>query len=168
MMRILSLACVVSLAAPLLASAQQPAPAPTAAALKLFASSADVTALIAKAKAERRPDQPLLAQRIVGFAPFVANLEYRAAVGPAAIHEIDAEFFYVVEGAGTLVTGGTLVMETRPNPANRTGTAIAGGASQRVAKGDFIMVPPGVGHWFSTIDGTLVLMSLHLPVTPAH
>ena len=33
-----------------------------------------------------------------------------------------------------------------------------------VAKGDFVMVPPGTGHWFSAIDGTLVVMSLHLPV----
>ena len=48
--------------------------------------------------------------------------------------------------------------------ANRNGTAIEGGTSRRVSKGDFVMVPPGTGHWFSAIDGTLVVMSLHLPV----
>ncbi|MEQ1867747.1 MAG: cupin domain-containing protein, partial [Micropepsaceae bacterium] len=138
--------------------------APSPAAMKLFASSADVAALIAKARAERKPDQALISQRIVELAPYNVNLEYRAAVAGAAIHETDAELFYVVEGAGTLVTGGRLVNETRPNAANRNGTAIEGGASQRVAKGDFVMVPPGTGHWFSAIDGTLVVMSLHLPV----
>jgi mannose-6-phosphate isomerase-like protein (cupin superfamily) len=144
--------------------AQQPAAPANAAAIKLFASSADVQALIAKAKAERRADQPTFAQPIVKFAPYTANLEYRALVGPAAAHDKEAEMFFVVEGSGTLVTGGRLVMETRPNPDNRSGTGIEGGTSQRVSKGDFIMVPAGSPHWFSVIDGTLVLMSVHLPV----
>jgi hypothetical protein len=28
------------------------------------------------------------------------------------------------------------------------------------------MVPEGTPHWFSSIDGTVVLMSLHLPRAP--
>jgi len=32
-----------------------------------------------------------------------------------------------------------------------------------VAKGDFIMVPENTPHWFSAIEGTLTLMSIHLP-----
>jgi mannose-6-phosphate isomerase-like protein (cupin superfamily) len=144
--------------------AQQPAATANAAAMKLFASSADVQALIAKAKAERKADQANFSQPIVGFAPYSANLEYRALVGPAAAHDKEAEMFFVVEGSGTLVTGGRIVMETRPNVDNRTGTAIEGGTPRRVGKGDFIMVPAGSPHWFSTIDGVLVLMSLHLPV----
>ena len=159
------IACVLTLGMPFLAAAQQPAPAATTpqAAMKLFASSADVNALIARARAERKPDQALLAQPIVQFAPYNVSLEYRALVGGAAIHEKEAELFYVVEGSGTMVTGGTLMMEARPNPDNRNGTGIQGGESRKVGKGDFIMVPPGTAHWFSAIDGTLVLMSLHLP-----
>ena len=38
-------------------------------------------------------------------------------------------------------------------------------AQRKIAKGDFILVPEGTPHWFSTIDGTLTLMSLHLPRT---
>ena len=48
---------------------------------------------------------------------------------------------------------------------NLTGSGIDGGISKKVAKGDFILVPEGTPHWFSTIDGTLTLMSLHLPRT---
>ena len=48
-----------------------------------------------------------------------------------------------------------------------TGTGIEGGESRQIAKGDFIMVPENTPHWFSTINGTLVLMSLHLP-RPVH
>jgi quercetin dioxygenase-like cupin family protein len=40
------------------------------------------------------------------------------------------------------------------------------GVTRRVAKGDFIMVPENTPHWFSAIDGTVVLMSLHLPHAP--
>jgi quercetin dioxygenase-like cupin family protein len=32
-----------------------------------------------------------------------------------------------------------------------------------VAKGDFIMVPENTPHWFSAIEGSLTLMSIHLP-----
>ena len=132
-------------------------------AMKTFASSADVAAMIAKAKAERKPDQPLFAQPILQLAPYTASLEYRGAVGPAAVHETEAEMFYVIEGSATLVTGGKLVNEKRTNPQNLTGTAIEGGSARPVAKGDFIIVPEKTPHWFSTINGTIVLMSFHAP-----
>jgi mannose-6-phosphate isomerase-like protein (cupin superfamily) len=137
-------------------------------AMKTFASSSDVAAMIAKAKAERKPDQPTFAQPILQLAPYTASLEYRAAVGPAAVHETEAEMFYVIDGSATLVTGGKLVNEKR-NGANLTGTAIEGGSARAVAKGDFIIVPENTPHWFSVINGTVVLMSFHAPrPVPAH
>ena len=147
------------------AIAQQPAAQNPPAAPKLFAGSADVTAMIAKAKAERKPDQANFAQPIVRLAPYTANLEYRVAGvnAPASVHEREAEMFYVVEGSGTLVTGGTLREEKRTNAENLSGSGIDGGASRRVAKGDWVMVPEKTAHWFTQIDGTLVLMSIHLP-----
>jgi len=145
------------------AFAQQPAADQTAQALKTFTSSADVTALIAKAKSERKGDQPLVAERILQLAPYNANLEYRASVGNAAVHEKEAEVFFVIDGSATMVTGGKLVNETRPNPANLNGTAIEGGETRHVSKGDFIIVPENTPHWFSAIDGAIVLMTLHVP-----
>ena len=56
------------------AIAQQPA-AQTPPPPKLFAGAGDVTALIAKAKAERKPDQANFSQPIVRLAPYAANLE---------------------------------------------------------------------------------------------
>lgn len=129
---------------------------------KLFSSAADVQALIAAAKAQRTKDQPIVTQRILALAPYNANLEYRASVGNASVHDTEAEMFYVIEGSGTLVTGGKLVGETR-NGDNLTGSAIEGGTTQAVGKGDFIMVPEKTGHWFNKIDQTLVLMSIHVP-----
>jgi mannose-6-phosphate isomerase-like protein (cupin superfamily) len=148
------------------AFAQQSAAPASAAASRTMVSAADVTALIAKAKAERKDNQALLAQSMIQLAPYNVSLEYRAAVANAAVHETEAELFYVIDGSATLVTGGKLTNENRTNAANLSGSGIEGGVSRRVAKGDFIMVPEGTPHWFSAIDGTVVLMSLHLPHSP--
>jgi mannose-6-phosphate isomerase-like protein (cupin superfamily) len=141
----------------------------TPAAPVLFSSAGDVSALIAKAKAERRPDQANYVQPIVRLAPWSANLEYRVAGvnANASVHDNDAEMFYVIEGSGTVVTGGTLREERRTNPANLSGTAIDGGTRRRITKGDWVLVPAKTAHWFGEIDGALVLMSLHLPQPPA-
>jgi len=136
-------------------------PTPT----KLYSSASDVTAMIAKAKAERKPDQANYVQQILSLAPYNANLEYRVAGvnAAASVHEKEAEMFFVIDGGGTLVTGGRLKDEKRTNAENLGGSGIDGGASRRVAKGDFVMVPENTPHWFTGIDGTLVLMSIHLP-----
>ena len=136
---------------------------PAASEMKLFSSSADVQALIAHAKKIRTEGQALVSQPIVALAPYRASLEYRASIGTAAIHEKEAELFYVIDGSATLVTGGKIVNEKRTNAENLSGTGIEGGKSQAVAKGDFFFVPEGTAHWFSEIQGALVLMTLHLP-----
>lgn len=132
---------------------------------KLFASAGDVKALIAKAKAERKPDQANFSQPIVSLAPYNANLEYRVGGlnAPASTHDKDAELFYVVEGSGTVITGGSLQNERRSNADNSTGTAIDGGNARKIAAGDWVLVPEKTPHWFTQIDGTLVMMSVHLP-----
>jgi mannose-6-phosphate isomerase-like protein (cupin superfamily) len=164
-MRVSMAGFVVILTASAAFAQQPPAPA-AAAASRTMVSASDVTALIAKAKAERKGDQALLAQSMIQLAPYNVSLEYRAAVANAAVHETEAELFYVIDGSATLVTGGKLTNENRTNAANLSGSGIEGGVSRRVAKGDFIMVPEGTPHWFSAIDGTVVLMSLHLPHSP--
>jgi mannose-6-phosphate isomerase-like protein (cupin superfamily) len=140
---------------------------PTAQSMKTFASSAEVQSLIANAKKIRKADQPMVSQPIVQLAPYRANLEYRPVVGPASIHEKEAELFYVIEGAGTLVTGGKLANEKRTNAENLTGTALEGGVAQAVAKGDVFIVPENTGHWFSEIKSPIVVMSLHVPRSQA-
>jgi mannose-6-phosphate isomerase-like protein (cupin superfamily) len=140
------------------AYAQQPAP-PT----KTYSSAADVAALMAKAKADHKDGQPTVIENILRLAPYNANLEYRTGVGPAAVHEREAEIFYVLDGSATLTTGGKLTEEKRTNPENLTGTGIDGGKAQAVAKGDVVIVPENTPHWFSAINGTIVLMSLHVP-----
>src|SRR6476620_4786680 len=150
--------------APVVVLAQQPQPGPAgaAAALKMFQTSADVAAIVERAKAQ--PAQPLRSSPLFQSPPYAVNIEYRTAVATSAVHEAEAELFYVIDGGGTFVVGGQLTEPQRTNAQNLTGKAITGGTSQKVTKGDFMWVPAGAPHWFSAIDGTVTLMSLHLPV----
>jgi mannose-6-phosphate isomerase-like protein (cupin superfamily) len=139
-------------------SAQQPA-------AKTFASEEDVAGMITKAKNERKPDQANFIQALLQTAPYTANLEYRVHgvdTNPLS-HEKEVEIVYVVEGGGTLTTGGKLSDEKRLNAKNLTGTAVIGGSSRHIAKGDFFLVPENTPHAFTEVEGTLVIMSLHLP-----
>jgi mannose-6-phosphate isomerase-like protein (cupin superfamily) len=144
------------------------AQAPAVPDMKLFSSSADVQALIANAKKIRTDGQALVSQPILALAPYRVMLEYRASIGTAAIHEKEAEVFYVIDGSATLVTGGKIPNEKRVNAENTNGASIEGGVSKQVSKGDFFFVPEGTAHWFSAIQSpALVLMTLHLPRTSA-
>jgi mannose-6-phosphate isomerase-like protein (cupin superfamily) len=157
-MRPISICLVVTLAAAAVVIAQQPAASPVT-----YKSAADIAAMAAKAKGQNDTKaQATIVQGLLTLAPYKANLEYRASVGTASVHLTEAELFYVIDGSGTLTTGGKLTGETK-NGDNLTGTGIEGGANQAVSKGDAIIVPEGTPHWFSKINSTLVLMSMHVP-----
>jgi mannose-6-phosphate isomerase-like protein (cupin superfamily) len=131
--------------------------------LKTMASSADIQALITKARA--MPPKPLISQPIVGTGAYRASLEYRSGpAAPAAIHDAEAELMVVVDGSGTLTTGGTLAEPTRSNPANQAGSSIQGGTPNHLTKGDMTIVPAGVPHQIAGDAGTgIVLMTFHVP-----
>jgi mannose-6-phosphate isomerase-like protein (cupin superfamily) len=136
---------------------------------RLFVSAADIQALEAKAKGQNdAKPAPLISQNLLSMAPYRANLEYRSSKAPASIHDNDKELMSVVDGSGTIITGGTIPDVKRTNPANQTGSDIAGGASRHIAKGDFLVVPEGVPHMLVPDQGsTLVLMTMRLPAKPA-
>jgi mannose-6-phosphate isomerase-like protein (cupin superfamily) len=158
MCRVLA-ACVLTLIVVVPVLAQQPPP--STATLKTVATSADVATIVQRLKSQA--PQPLRAAPLLQLAPYTANIEYRSAVANASVHDTEAELFYVIDGSATFVTGGQLADAQRTNPQNQTGKSISGGTSQRVTKGDFMIVPEGVPHWFSAVDGSITLMSIHLP-----
>ena len=149
------------------APAPAPAMAPASTAMsmsKLFSGAADIPALIAKAKADRKDNAPLVIEPLLSLAPYGVSLEYRPGTSNAAVHEKDAEMMYVVQGSGTVVTGGKLVDEKRTNAANLNGTSITGGASQAVVMGDVLIVPENTPHQvIPGAGGPIVLMTVHMP-----
>ena len=159
---ILSLAFTLVAAAAL---AKQPAPQSPEKPTKTFTSSAEVTALIGKAKSEHKQGQSTVAEPMLELGSYDGHLEYRPSVGNAAVHEKEAEIFYVIDGSATLVTGGKLVNEKRTDAANLNGSGIEGGTPRNIVKGDWVLVPQNTPHWFSPINGVLVLFSMHVPRT---
>ncbi len=180
-MRTLGSGLVLALIAAVVALAGKPAASPAAraaaskaapqasagqmeaSAMNTFSSASEVQALLAKAKAERKEGQVLVAEHILSLAPYTVNLEYRPAEGAVAVHEKEAEMVYVIDGGGTLTTGGTVLGEKRTNATNLSGTAIDGGTMRTIAKGDFAIIPEGTPHQFSPANGLLVLMTMHVP-----
>jgi len=143
-----------------LAQTAPPTPPPQ----KVFTGSAEITDLIAKAKASLKEGQLIAVQPILSLAPYRASLEYRVGNSPPALHEKNAETFYVIEGTATLITGGKLVDEKRTNAANLSGTAVTGGQQQTIAKGDFFIVPENTPHQIMPTGGApVILMSMYVP-----
>lgn len=128
-----------------------------------YATSTEVQQLIARAAATIKPGEPVLVQPLLQFTPYNAILEFRQAATGAAVHKDEAEFFYVVQGSGTLVQGGTMIGSTSPDPHNLSGTGITGGACRHVAAGDVLVIPEGTPHWFNGVDGRLIMVSMKVP-----
>jgi mannose-6-phosphate isomerase-like protein (cupin superfamily) len=160
MRRLITASLLASLVAlPLTASAQAPAPAPTDRTKATVFKAADLAAAIAKLPGDR----PASSVRVFTLAPYNVNVERRLPRPQgASLHEAQAELFFVIDGAATLLTGGTLVAPTRTGT-NLAGTGIEGGVRQAVSKGDFMIVPSGLAHQFVDITAPIQLMAIYLP-----
>lgn len=79
----------------------------------------------------------------------------REGPGMAEVHDWETDVVYVLEGSATVVTGGTVVDPKVTEPGQVRGPVIQGGESRRIAKGDVVVIPAGVPHWFKEVEGPL-------------
>ena len=79
----------------------------------------------------------------------------REGPGMAEVHDWETDVVYVLEGSATVVTGGTVVDPKVTEPGQVRGPVIQGGESRRIAKGDVVVIPAGVPHWFKEVQGPL-------------
>jgi mannose-6-phosphate isomerase-like protein (cupin superfamily) len=89
------------------------------------------------------------------------NLVKRVKPGAALAHAGNSELHYITEGAGTLVTGGTIV---RPDGASAT---IQNGDTRRVVKGDVILIPADTPHWYKDVEGSITYLEVRFVVPAA-
>ena len=140
--------------------------------------AADVTAdviqsAVERMKAEGITDIPVRTMDAGGHNVGVAVI-YRPAgteIAGGASHTEVTEVYYVIEGRGTLVTGGTMV-----NPKERelnarryelngpgvSGSDIEGGVSRPVGPGDIIIIPAGTPHKFSEVTEAITYACIRL------
>ena len=77
----------------------------------------------------------------------------RTAPGEVEIHDHDTDIFYILEGSATFVTGGKAVQTKTIGPGETRAKEITGGDERHLVKGDIIVIPNGVPHWFKAVDG---------------
>jgi glc operon protein GlcG len=80
----------------------------------------------------------------------------RTEPGLAEVHAADTDVIYVVEGAATVVTGGTVAEPKTTAPGEIRGRAIEGGETRRISRGDVLVIPAGTPHWFKEVEGPLL------------
>jgi mannose-6-phosphate isomerase-like protein (cupin superfamily) len=97
----------------------------------------------------------------------ITGLAYRVAVDRrrlpqnAAQHQTEGEIWAVVDGAGAITTGGKMV-ETKKD-GKVVSRAIEGGVSQKIGKGDFVVIPEGVPHYITEANPHVIFVAIEFP-----
>lgn len=82
---------------------------------------------------------------------YMIHASRRDKPGMAEVHTHDTDLIYVTAGSCTFVTGGAVADGKHIADDEIRGSGILGGDSRKLAKGDVIIVPAGVPHWFQTV-----------------
>ena len=127
-------------------------------------SADEIAATLKQSIANNTVDQPIkLADLPGGHKASVALLRRTKAETSALIHDYVTEIYQIVEGSGTLVSGGTL-MDPKESDLTRVNAGMShtgmhrGGESRKVKAKDVIIVPAGMAHRFSELDGPIVYL----------
>ena len=93
---------------------------------------------------------------------YMVETAQRTAAGGAEVHLMDTDVTYVIKGSATIITGGTVV-DVNPHPTSRPdnphpeyeirGARIMGGQAYHLSAGDSIVIPKGVPHQYSEVQG---------------
>src|SRR5579862_5382333 len=73
---------------------------------------------------------------------------HRVQPGQVETHMQYTDIMYVTGGSATFVTGGQVKGDKKDNPEEPRGKSITGGETHHLVKGDVIIIPNGVPHWF--------------------
>jgi mannose-6-phosphate isomerase-like protein (cupin superfamily) len=76
---------------------------------------------------------------------------HRDKAGQVEVHEKETDILYITDGEATFVTGGTMVGGKMSKAGQWLGTDITGGQTHHLVKGDVVMIPAGMPHWFKEV-----------------
>jgi len=92
-------------------------------------------------------------QPLLETTQYKVHASRRESPGLAEIHVRDTDIIYVLDGTATIVTGGEAIAPKEVAAEELRGSAITGGAARSLAKGDVFVIPNGVPHQFTAING---------------
>jgi mannose-6-phosphate isomerase-like protein (cupin superfamily) len=87
--------------------------------------------------------------------PGLIVLANRRESGPAEYHD-HTNHVFIIEGEATIVIGGTMVDAKRTAPDQMRATAIDGGETYHLSKGDVITIPAKTPHWFKEVPSKTI------------
>ena len=76
---------------------------------------------------------------------------HRTEAGHVEMHEKETDVFYIVDGEATFITGGKMMGGKLTKPGQWLGTDIQGGTVHHLSKGDVIVIPAGIPHWYKVV-----------------
>ncbi|HEY2119617.1 MAG TPA: cupin domain-containing protein [Candidatus Acidoferrum sp.] len=83
------------------------------------------------------------------------QIYHRDKTGEVEIHTKDTDIFYVLEGSATFATGGTMLAGKNTAPDELRGPSMNGGEARLISKGDVVIIPANVAHWFKEIQSPI-------------
>lgn len=89
---------------------------------------------------------------LVTASDLTVSGSHRAGPGQVEVHDKETDVFYVVDGAATIVTGGAMVGGKTTRPGQWLGSDIQGGDTRHLTKGDVMVIPAGIPHWFKEVS----------------
>jgi mannose-6-phosphate isomerase-like protein (cupin superfamily) len=92
---------------------------------------------------------------LLEIANYKVHVSHREGPGVVEVHTRDTDIIYMLEGTATLVTGGTVVDRKNIEPEEIRAKDVRGGDTRQISKGDVIIVPNGVPHWFKEVKGPI-------------
>ena len=84
----------------------------------------------------------------------------RDGQGMAEVHDAARDIIFVLEGAASFVTGGSVIEPRTPRPGETLGAGVREGTTHDLGPGDVITVPSGTPHWFESVDGYIEYLAL--------
>ena len=100
-------------------------------------------------------DQTAKAGTIVTAPNLQVLMAHRDAPGMVEVHDKETDTIYVLAGSATFVTGGTMIGGSVTAPGQQRGSDIKGGTEQKLVKGDVMVIPAGIPHWFRDVPKTV-------------
>lgn len=83
---------------------------------------------------------------------YMVHASHRDGAGMAEVHTEDADIMYVLDGTATVITGGEAVEAKTVGAGEIRGASIRNGDERQVKKGDVVIIPAGVPHWFKQVS----------------
>jgi mannose-6-phosphate isomerase-like protein (cupin superfamily) len=138
------------------AMAQAPAqPAPAAPAPGSPATYKSAKELADALNAAKAGASGMNSSAVANTDQYRINVVHRVKPAGALAHAGNTELHYIIDGAATVVTGGSIVRGATPGLAT-----IENGVTQKVAKGDVVIVPANSPHWYSAVEGSVTYLEV--------